>query len=40
MAISNTFATMPGIVSPILTGHLVQDKVYSLKLMNKIKCDK
>jgi ACS family sodium-dependent inorganic phosphate cotransporter len=27
MSISNTFATLPGIISPILTGHLIADKV-------------
>lgn len=27
MSISNTFASLPGIISPILTGHLIQDKV-------------
>jgi ACS family sodium-dependent inorganic phosphate cotransporter len=27
MSISNTFATLPGIISPILTGHLIENKV-------------
>lgn len=27
MSISNFFATIPGIVSPTLTGHLTEDKV-------------
>lgn len=27
MGIGNTFATIPGIVSPMLTGYLVDDKV-------------
>jgi hypothetical protein len=27
MAYSNTFATIPGIISPIITGHLVENKV-------------
>lgn len=30
MSISNTFATLPGIISPILTGHLIQEKVINL----------
>lgn len=29
MSISNTFATLPGIISPILTGHLVENKTKS-----------
>lgn len=29
MAISNTFATIPGIISPILTGHIIRDKTKS-----------
>jgi len=27
MGLSNTMATLPGMFSPLLTGHLVQDKV-------------
>ena len=27
MAISNTFASIPGIISPVLTGHLIEHKV-------------
>ncbi len=27
MAYSNTFATIPGIISPIITGHLIENKV-------------
>ena len=27
MGIGNTFATLPGIVSPIITGYVVQNKV-------------
>lgn len=29
MAISNTFATIPGIISPILTGHIIVNKTKS-----------
>lgn len=27
ISVSNTFATLPGIISPVLTGHLIEDKV-------------
>jgi ACS family sodium-dependent inorganic phosphate cotransporter len=29
MAISNTFATLPGIISPILTGHIIKEQTKS-----------
>lgn len=29
MSISNTFASLPGIISPILTGHLIEDQTKS-----------
>lgn len=35
MGISNTFATVPGIVSPTLTGYIVQNKVSRIKT---VKC--
>ena len=36
MAISNTFATLPGIISPILTGHIINEKVLNLNMKIKI----
>jgi MFS transporter, ACS family, solute carrier family 17 (sodium-dependent inorganic phosphate cotransporter), other len=30
MGLSNTVATLPGMVSPLLTGHLVQHKVLKI----------
>jgi ACS family sodium-dependent inorganic phosphate cotransporter len=27
MSVSNTFASLPGIISPILTGHLIENRV-------------
>jgi ACS family sodium-dependent inorganic phosphate cotransporter len=29
MSISNTFATLPGIISPVLTGHLIENRTKS-----------
>lgn len=35
MGISNTFATLPGMFSPVVTGHLVQHKVTFFKTLKK-----
>lgn len=34
MGISNTFATIPGIVSPVLTGYIVQHEVSNIGTIN------
>jgi MFS transporter, ACS family, solute carrier family 17 (sodium-dependent inorganic phosphate cotransporter), other len=36
MGLSNTVATLPGMVSPLLTGHLVQHKVLKILKQNLI----
>jgi len=41
MGLSNTVATLPGMFSPLLTGHLVQDKVsvkFLVSLMHSLLC--
>jgi hypothetical protein len=38
MGLSNTVATLPGMVSPLLTGHLVQHKVRKYLLIPQISC--
>lgn len=36
MSISNTFATLPGIISPILTGHLIENKVNKISFSKSL----
>ena len=38
MGLSNTAATIPGIISPMITGYIVQNKVNIIITTNAIRC--